>query len=868
MISLHFVVLLLLLRIFIGSSQDVLVKTRNATLADVSEDAPIGSEIRNKSACRHSKCDFHISDLYGVHLKRMIDLDRTTGSIKVKSPLDRELLIRSNMCNNDDCVLKFNIIDRLNNEKEVVRLKVLDVNDNQPEFEQETYEIHILENAPIGYRERLPSAKDIDQGDNSKITYYLFDRPTDANSISHTFSFSNLFFVNQGNPSLEVIGPLDYEIQKEYRFRLVAVDNGAPNLRSEINITVIIDDVNDNSPQCTSVKQQVFLREDAKIGDFVGTVSAKDNDSPKYGTLHYSIFSVSPKTEEPLFEIDHQNGSIFLIGKLDYEKSQRYDIDVKVSEVSGGSLPAVCTLVVTIIDVNDNPPIIEISFFDSEQLPNERQIIKVSEDVPLNTQIGEMVIRDSDGTSQNSQFDVEFKCGALRAVAVNKGEYSIVTEQLDREMQSYYECRICATDRYYPFYNTTVKFDVMVLDVNDNKPVADFPSQIDFKEDTLIGSVLVRLRATDKDLYSNITYSLTEKNSGFNLTKSGVLMTTREFDREKNDTCFEVEVVVDDNGHPPMRTSNPLRLCVLDINDNSPSFRIKSYTFKVSENTLPGTVVGKVSARDIDSGDNGRLNFSFCSPLKKRKDTHGFLPFSVDQNGTIRLSEFIDYEDIAMYDTDVCVRDFGYPRILSDRARVRFFVQNANDNNPRFFFKNNVHFVNRDLKHKQPYQFIVKDMDGDRVVVDATISAHFTETMSVSFIRRENNSHIFELFFSEKIPQPGFYTIKLEATDIPSVLGAPMLNSTAYIIFAVGDNTSNRTKILSTAKEQLKEFTKRVMDDGLDSGPMKYLQKILVISTGIFLLSITTLFITMCTLKMRKPRPSLIEPTVKPTIQV
>ena len=48
---------------------------------------------------------------------------------------------------------------------------------------------------------------------------------------------------------------------------------------------------------------------------------------------------------------------------------------------------------------------------------------------------------------------------------------------------------------------------------------------------------------------------------------------------------------------------------IIDENDNGPQFDFSSYSFKLNETSLNGSVVGKVHATDADSGDNGRIEY-------------------------------------------------------------------------------------------------------------------------------------------------------------------------------------------------------------------------------------------------------------------
>lgn len=52
---------------------------------------------------------------------------------------------------------------------------------------------------------------------------------------------------------------------------------------------------------------------------------------------------------------------------------------------------------------------------------------------------------------------------------------------------------------------------------------------------------------------------------------------------------------------------------VLDANDNAPEFLRSRYSLRVMSSVLPGFPVVKVTARDADLGDNGRVSYKFLT---------------------------------------------------------------------------------------------------------------------------------------------------------------------------------------------------------------------------------------------------------------
>ena len=55
---------------------------------------------------------------------------------------------------------------------------------------------------------------------------------------------------------------------------------------------------------------------------------------------------------------------------------------------------------------------------------------------------------------------------------------------------------------------------------------------------------------------------------------------------------------------------------VKDVNDNSPEFRRSTYTTSVLEDVQVGAGILDLEAKDLDSGDNGRILYSIIGKFK------------------------------------------------------------------------------------------------------------------------------------------------------------------------------------------------------------------------------------------------------------
>ncbi|XP_056148563.1 protocadherin gamma-C5-like [Lampris incognitus] len=283
---------------------------------------------------------------FGIHtpdqVLKLFDVNPVTGDIFLKGQLDHEVAMtyRLDISAKDKGTPKMEGHCR-------VQVDVIDVNDNAPEIVLTSQPSAIPEDALSGTVIALLSARDLDSGDNGKVTLQL----PKGSPFSLKPSFSN-------NYALVTSAVLDRERFSEYNIEITATDTGSPPLTSRKYITVTIADVNDNPPIFSQPSYNVYVRENALPGSILYSVSASDLDFGDNAKISYSILDskVQDVSVSSYVYINSDNGSIYSMHSFDYEKLKVFQIQVQAKDQGSPSLSSNATVHVFILDQNDNAP--------------------------------------------------------------------------------------------------------------------------------------------------------------------------------------------------------------------------------------------------------------------------------------------------------------------------------------------------------------------------------------------------------------------------------------------------------------------------------------------------------------------------------
>ncbi|GCB61025.1 hypothetical protein scyTo_0004039 [Scyliorhinus torazame] len=609
-------------------------------------------------------------------------VEMETGVLKVVLPLDHETTSLY--------TLNITIYDLGKPQKfswRVLTVHVLDANDNKPKFFQDSYSAVIRENVELGTSIAQVKAKDNDVGDNGEIKYSL---------LSGTKTFS----IEKASGIVHVSGTLDRELHPIHVLKIEARDQARqePQLFSTIDLTVIIEDVNDNPPQFVPSHYRVRVPEDIPVGTVIVWLEAYDPDLGPGGEVKYSLIT----TGENAFRIDRQAGAIRTNKQLDFESKNFYNLTAHVID-SGKphSLSSTCYVEIEVIDVNEN---LHRPHFSSFVIKSS-----VSEGVPVGTSVITLTAQDEDnGNDGTIRYSIKGGTG-LGFLTINENTGTIQTvELLDRERWPHYWLTVLATDLGAIPWVTSTEVFIKVLDVNDNPPQTTAPVYYtSISENSQKDKPVLRIDADDPDSSSQgqLTFRITGENPRGFFTidpKTGLITTTvRKLDREKKDE-HNLEICASDNGNP--QKSATVRLHIEWIKKPSPSteplaFDEPHFNFAIMESDPVNHMVGVTSTELTKS----QLWFDIIGGAADEE-------FEIEKNsGTITIAKRLNASQTSNYNLTVQMTNGTHA--VTTQAYIK--VIDINEHRPQFLQNMYEISIPEDTPHfTEILQISARDTDG------------------------------------------------------------------------------------------------------------------------------------------------------------
>ncbi|XP_008689703.2 protocadherin beta-16 [Ursus maritimus] len=580
--------------------------------------------------------------------KEYLQLKVQTGDLLINEKLDREELCGST----DPCLLYFQLLMEKPLEVFQAELRVEDINDHSPVFTEREMILKIPENSPLGIAFPLSNALDLDVGSNN-VQNYKISPNSHFRVLTRKLSDGRMY------PELVLEEELDREEEPEIVLTLTALDGGSPPRYGTAQVRIEVVDSNDNAPEFGQPIYKVHIPENSPVGSLVVTVSASDSDSGIYGKISYTLFQPSEDISKTL-EVNPVTGEIRLKKQVDFETVLSYEVDIKATD--GGGLSGKCTLLLQVVDVNDNPPEVTMSALTSPIPENSPEIVVAV------FSVSDPDSGDNGKTISSIQGDLPF---LLKPSA--KNFYTLVTERpLDREERAQYNITITVTDLGTPRLKTQHNLTVMVSDVNDNAPAFSQSSYtLRVRENNSPALHIGSVRATDRDAGANaqVTYSLLLPPHDPHLplaslvsinADNGQLFALRALDYEALQ-AFEFGVRAADRGSPALSSQALVRVLVVDANDNAPFvlYPLQNGSAPCTE-LVPraaeaGYLVTKVVAVDGDSGQNAWLSYQLL------KATEPGLFGVWAHNGEVRTARLLSERDAVKHRLLVLVKDNGEP---------------------------------------------------------------------------------------------------------------------------------------------------------------------------------------------------------------
>ncbi|XP_030000555.1 protocadherin alpha-C2-like [Sphaeramia orbicularis] len=441
-----------------------------------------------------------------------------------------------------------------------VIVRVLDTNDNAPKFDQQTYNIKIMENSPFGSLVIHLNATDLDEGSNSDLIY--------SYSLYTSEKTQETFNLNPSTGEITVKGVLNYEDFKIYDMEVIATDKGTNILSGQCTVKIMVEDMNDNHPQISIKSFQSPVSEDIKLDTVIAVVSVSDKDSGDNGVVDLHIPDHMPFK---LRESSDNYYELVVSEPLDREKVPEYDITFTVTDRGSPPLSDNETMTLELLDVNDNVPQFPQSFYTIRVMENNAPGALLSSLTAFDPDLHEnqylvyfILEKEIANTSMSMLFSINPENGNLYAL-----------KTFDYEIEKEFLFHIEARDSGSPPLSSNVTVHIIIVDQNDNAPVIVSPwrahgSVVEEKipRSTDKGSLVAKVIALDIDSVHNsrITYQFLQVTDAnlFSLDQyNGEIRTMRMFSY-RDPRHQQLVVVAKDNGQPALSATVTIKLSTVE----------------------------------------------------------------------------------------------------------------------------------------------------------------------------------------------------------------------------------------------------------------------------------------------------------------
>uniref|UniRef100_A0A8C4SMU9 Protocadherin 20-like n=1 Tax=Erpetoichthys calabaricus TaxID=27687 RepID=A0A8C4SMU9_ERPCA len=508
-----------------------------------------------------------------------------------------------------------------------------------------------------------------------------------------------------------------------------------------IKVNIIIEDINDNAPHFPEENIVLFIPENSPVfGAPFGTDNtAIDKDFGINANLSYHLEMIM------VFFSVKKEGSLLLVTvkkQLDRETQDLHKMKLIAVDAGSPPLSGMATLIIHVEDANDNCP----TFATLDSI-----LVKLPENEPPGNVVARVQATDAD-LGSNAEISYSY---SPRVSETSKKLFHLDSSTgiitllggINKETPLEHKLTVYANGELCP--PATAVVTVVISQIFIGQPV--------------IG----------------ISYIASQDNDGIVLkenepekTAVAILMLTIQ-------RTFHM-FLANDSTRPGVQHKKFLKVKVTDVNDNPPQFTQDVFEFFIEENNKADASLGKVSATDEDSDENGLVLYHL--------GPEALQVFCINEKtGDLTVRTVLDREKMEMHKIEVFGVDQGNPS-LSTSTTVTIHVLDQNDNHP--------HFITSEFSFFIPENFPLLGEVGIINATDADIGLNGQIIISIV-----NSSNVFVMDNVRGVlrcsadidrEKDDLYEIWLTAKDS----GTPALSSTAKVTIFVLDINDNAPKVL------------------------------------------------------------------------
>ncbi|XP_071377142.1 protocadherin beta-15-like [Centroberyx affinis] len=325
------------------------VFTKDVYTATLNENSPIGTTVIQVNATDlDDGSNGEVSYSFGnvnSKVRELFVVDPSTGEMTVKGHIDYEV--------DDSYEIDIQASDKgalpFRTDKSVT-IQIMDINDNAPDIEVTSLSNTISEDSRPGTTVALISITDLDSGLNGKVISF----------VKSDVPFTLTPPIQDNMYAVVTKAQLDRENKSNYVVTIVAKDAGEPALTSEKTLSIVVSDVNDNSPEFPLNPYTFYITENNPPGASVFALSASDRDEGDNALIVYHIQKDEGDHNKvtSFLNINHDNGDVLALKSFNFETLKTFQFQVVATDSGTPSLSSNVTVNVFILDQNDNAPVI------------------------------------------------------------------------------------------------------------------------------------------------------------------------------------------------------------------------------------------------------------------------------------------------------------------------------------------------------------------------------------------------------------------------------------------------------------------------------------------------------------------------------
>ncbi|CAH8504519.1 unnamed protein product [Schistosoma rodhaini] len=521
----------------------------------------------------------------------------------------------------------------------LIRVLLMDKNDNAPVFKNPDQVVVIPENTKPGTVIYQASANDLDSADHNSLVYKI--------GPSASAEVLRCFRLNSETGELILITPLSYQnasvLSLDSINTVTNVNNRMDTASSiplighripiqvsdQIHITkmtliVSIRKINMNPPsihvashlRLSSRGNQIWIAEDAQLGSLVAMINVIDSDDITPQSRSNQLMSREAKSEcrskhdsfevLPLHTVTNTDFKLVLKKSLDRETKSSHSVKIECWDSGEPPLTAETSILIQVDDINDSPPVFDRQFY----------FTKIKEGLDPSTPIIQVRATDAD-LGKNAEI-------IYRLVSQ---EYTLATALPDTMCSSL----------------NSLHIEKNLISINEN--TGELISQISLDRESI-----ALINCTVEAINKNQLY-LTE----------------------------------DDKVNTMYKTSTQIIITIDDLNDCKPMFNESSYEFTVVEGQKSHYQIGRVYAVDCDAELSNRMIRYSMRPSPGTVGQMVKLYVYISFEGIIYTHQTTDREQTPVLTFEVIATDTGNPP-LSSVSSVLIRILDTNDNSPVWIF--------------------------------------------------------------------------------------------------------------------------------------------------------------------------------------